>query len=173
MFYKVERYAGMSLDWLGKAFENYGLLIIFGVVLLEYINFPGFPAGIILPFAGMWAQREEHFILPFLVTIAAGVFGSIILYYLGKFGGSRLLRICIGGSPKINAKVEALKEKIEKKGSYAVFISKLIPIVRTLVGIPAGALNMKFKKYLVASALGIVIWNGVLFSCGYWLGSGL
>ena len=45
-------------------------------------------------------------------------------------------------------------------------------MVRTLIGIPAGALHMNLTRYVVASTLGIVIWNGVLFGFGYFVGGG-
>lgn len=154
------------------AIENYGLLIVFFVVLLEYLNLPGFPAGVILPFAGAWSARHSDFFIAFLVTVIAGLIGSIALYYLGRFGGEKLIRLFTGKSPKLKAKIDQLNHKIEHKGAYAVFISKLLPIVRTLIGIPAGAFRMNLMQYVVASTLGIVIWNGVLFGFGYFLGGG-
>ncbi|HCL03080.1 MAG TPA: alkaline phosphatase [Lachnoclostridium phytofermentans] len=162
----------METQAIFLAIENYGLWIVFFVVLLEYLNLPGFPAGVILPFAGAWSASHCDFIVAFLVTVVAGILGSILLYYLGRFGGEKLIRFFTGKSPKLKAKMEQLNKKIESKGAYAVFISKLIPVVRTLIGIPAGALRMNLTQYIVASTLGIIIWNGALFSFGYFIGGG-
>ncbi len=162
----------MEIQAIFYGIENYGLLIVFLVVLLEYLNFPGFPAGVILPFAGAWSARHSDFMIAFLVTVLAGVLGSIALYYLGRFGGERLIRFFTGKSPKLKIKMEQLSEKIKCRGAYAVFISKLIPVVRTLIGIPAGAFCMNFAQYVLASTLGIIIWNGVLFGFGYFVGVG-
>lgn len=160
----------MEIQAIFHSIENYGLWVVFLIVLLEYLNLPGLPAGVILPFAGAWSANHRNFILAFLVTVVAGVLGSIILYYLGRFGGEKLIRFFIGKSPKLKAKMEQLNKKIESKGAYAVFLSKLLPVVRTLIGIPAGALRMNFTQYVVASTLGIIIWNGVLFGLGYFVG---
>lgn len=162
----------MEAQAIFHAIENYGLLIVFLVVLLEYLNLPGFPAGVILPFAGAWSARHSDFIIPFLVTVLAGVLGSIALYYLGRFGGEKLIRFFTGKSPKLKAKIDQLNQKIESKGAYAVFLSKLLPVVRTLIGIPAGAFHMNITHYVLASTLGIIIWNGVLFGFGYFVGGG-
>ena len=96
--------------------------------------------------------------------------GSMLLYCVGKYGGRRILKLCMGKSERVRKTYESLQKKIEAQGSKAVFISKLLPVVRTLVGIPAGAMNMNFMKYMVSSALGICIWNGVLVSAGYFFG---
>lgn len=173
---RTEQHSGggnrMEAQAIFQAIESYGLLIVFIVVLLEYMNLPGFPAGVILPFAGAWSAKRSDFVIAFLVTVIAGVIGSIILYYLGKFGGEKIMKIATGKSPKLREKMEQLNQKIESKGAYAVFISKLLPMVRTLIGIPAGALHMNLTRYVVASTLGIVIWNGVLFGFGYFVGGG-
>ena len=54
-----------------------------------------------------------------------------------------------------------------------VFISRLIPVARTIIAIPAGVLKMDFLKYTIYSACGIFIWNGVFISAGYILGEGI
>ncbi|MBE5959818.1 MAG: DedA family protein [Lachnospiraceae bacterium] len=159
----------MSLQSVLSLIEQYGLLIVFLVVFLEYMNMPGFPAGVILPFAGAWAAKGHGFLITLLITIAAGLSGSVILYYVGKIGGTKLIEKCANKSPKLKKKLDNLTEMITQKGGYAVFLAKLIPVVRTLVGIPAGALGMKLPAYLVASVLGIAVWNSVLFCAGYFL----
>lgn len=160
----------MDLSFFLHGIEKYGLLIVFVVVFLEYLNLPGFPAGVILPFSGVWAARGHNLLITIGVTILAGLMGSILLYYVGKFGGGKLFKIFLGKSEKARRIYDKLQNKMERQGSKAVFISKLVPVARTLVGIPAGAMNMSFRKYLISSALGIVIWNGVLVSIGYFLG---
>lgn len=163
----------MEVTFLLQGIDRYGLLIVFLVVFLEYLNLPGFPAGVILPFSGVWAARGHSFLITLFVTVVAGILGSILLYYVGKFGGSKLLRICMGKSERVRKAYEALQRKIERQGSKAVFLSKLVPVLRTLVGIPAGAMNMNLMNYVISSTLGICIWNGILVSAGYFFGVGV
>lgn len=162
----------MSLHAVLNLAEQYGMLIVFLVVFLEYMNMPGFPAGVILPFAGAWAAKGHSFLGTLLITIAAGLAGSLIIYYIGRTGGTKLIEKYAKKSPKLKKKLEELTAMIKQKGGYAVFLAKLIPVVRTLVGIPAGALGMTFSCYLVSSVLGIAVWNSILFCAGYFLGKG-
>ena len=61
-------------------------------------------------------------------------------------------------------------ELLREKGPKGVFISKLLPMVRTIISIPAGMVQMEFMKYTVSSALGIFIWNLVFVGAGYFFG---
>ncbi len=62
---------------------------------------------------------------------------------------------------------------VERRGSVGVFIAKLIPMIRTLVSIPAGVVKMNLVKYTVSSALGILVWNTVLVGAGYFAGEAI
>ena len=59
---------------------------------------------------------------------------------------------------------------VKEKGSVGIFISKLIPMIRTLISIPAGVAKMNLAKYTVSSALGIFVWNLFFVGAGYFLG---
>lgn len=54
-----------------------------------------------------------------------------------------------------------------------MFIAKLIPMIRTLVSIPAGVVKMNLAKYTVSSVLGILVWNTVLVCAGYFAGEAI
>ncbi|WP_341350004.1 DedA family protein [Clostridium polynesiense] len=66
----------------------------------------------------------------------------------------------------INKNIEILRQK----GSIGVFISRLIPVARTIISVPAGVLKLEFVKFTLSSAAGIFIWNGVFIGAGYFLG---
>lgn len=160
----------MNVAFFLQGIEKYGLLIVFVVVLLEHLNLPGLPAGVVLPVAGIWAAKGHSFVITLLVTIIAGLVGSILLYYVGKLGGSKMLSFFLGKSEKTKKVYDKVKLRMEKQGSIAIFISKFIPVVRTLVGIPAGAMNMNIVKYTWSSTLGITFYNIVFVSAGYFFG---
>ena len=80
----------MSIEMITGYFENYGAIAIFVIVLLEYLNLPGFPAGVIMPLAGIWAANGKlSFFMTMVISVAAGLVGSWILYFFGRFGGDR------------------------------------------------------------------------------------
>ena len=72
--------------------------------------------------------------------------------------------------PGQRPRIEKYLEMLRKKGAMSVFISKLIPVARTIISIPAGAVKMDFLLYTISSAGGILIWNFVLVGAGYWAG---
>ncbi|MCH5255499.1 MAG: DedA family protein, partial [Lachnospiraceae bacterium] len=81
----------MGIETITFYFTRYGAVAIFVIVLLEYMNLPGFPAGIIMPLSGVWAARGNiNFPMVMLITLAAGVLGSWILYVFGRTGGHLL-----------------------------------------------------------------------------------
>lgn len=161
----------MSLNMLTLYFTRYGAVAIFVIVLLEYMNMPGFPAGVIMPLSGVWAAKGNiRFLTVMLITLAAGMIGSWILYVLGRTGGNLLLEKYLKRFPKQREPIERNFEMIRRKGCFGIFISKLIPMVRTLVSIPAGVLKIHFMKYTVSSALGVLVWNLFFVGAGYFLG---
>ena len=72
--------------------------------------------------------------------------------------------------PKHRAVIEEKMEMLREKGGKGVFVSKLLPMVRTIISIPAGMVQMEFMKYTVSSLLGIFIWNLVFVGAGYFFG---
>lgn len=161
----------MDIQTITQYFIDYGAIAIFVIVLLEYMNLPGFPAGVIMPLAGIWAARGNiSFVMTMVITIAAGLTGSIILYLLGRAGGSFFLSKYYKRFPKQKALVEEKMDYLRQKGCLGIFVSKLIPMVRTLISIPAGVLQMDFLKYCISSTLGIAVWNLVFVGAGYLFG---
>ena len=152
-------------------FTRYGAVAIFVIVLLEYMNMPGFPAGVIMPLSGVWAAKGNiRFLTVMLITLAAGVLGSWILYGLGRMGGNLLLEKYLKKFPKQREPIERNFDLIRQRGCFGIFLSKLIPMVRTIVSIPAGVIKMNLTKYVISSACGILIWNFVFVGAGYLMG---
>lgn len=150
---------------------KYGSIAIFIIVFLEYLNLPGFPAGIIMPLSGVMAAKGNiHFIWVMVITVAAGLLGSLTLYALGRKGGEVFLNAYTRRFPKQKEPLERNLEWIRRKGCLGVFLGKLLPMIRTVVSIPAGVVRMDLGKYIISSAFGILIWNFVFVGAGYLLG---
>lgn len=161
----------MTMSVITEYFARYGGIAIFVIVLLEYLNLPGFPAGVIMPLAGVWAARGNiEFILALFITVAAGLTGSLILYYLGYKGGELFLQKYLNKFPRQRPVIEKKLKWIRERGSFGIFVSKLIPMVRTLVSIPAGVSKMDLVQYTLSSTLGIFVWNLFFVGAGYFLG---
>ena len=161
----------MELEMIMKYFTEYGPAAIFVIVLLEYMNLPGFPAGVIMPLAGVFAaQGRISFLETMVITVLAGLSGSILLYGLGRYGGNFFLEKYYKRFPKQKETIEKNISYLRERGCMGVFVSKLIPMVRTLISIPAGVIRMRFYEYCVSSTLGVAIWNFVFVGAGYFFG---
>ncbi|MBD5551051.1 MAG: DedA family protein [Lachnospiraceae bacterium] len=161
----------MGIETIMEYFVKYGGVAIFVIVLLEYMNLPGFPAGVIMPLAGMWAAKGNIYFIPtILITVAAGLTGSLILYWIGYTGGELILTKYLNRFPKQRPAIERKLEWVRKRGSIGIFLSKLIPMIRTLISIPAGVSKMNLVSYTISSTLGILVWNLFFVGAGYFLG---
>lgn len=161
----------MEIQTLTNYFLEYGAFFIYVIVLLEYMNLPGFPAGLIMPLAGIWAARGDiSFPMVMFLSVAAGLTGSWLLYLLGRTGGAKVMDFYFKKFPKHKPVIEDKMDMLREKGCIGVFVSKLLPMVRTIISIPAGMVKMDFAKYTVSSALGIFIWNLVFVGAGYFFG---
>lgn len=162
----------MNMQELTQYFLQYGAFFIYFIVLLEYLNLPGFPAGVIMPLSGIWAARGDiSFPLVMVLTVAAGLTGSWALYLLGRYGGGKVLDFYFKKFPKHRPVIEEKMNFLREKGGVGVFISKLLPMVRTLISIPAGMVKMDFLKYTVSSIGGIFLWNLAFVGAGYFFGN--
>lgn len=162
----------MDMATLNQYLSNYGMLFLFIIFFLEYLNLPGLAAGIIMPLAGIWAKTyNESLILAIFISVVAGLLASFILYLLGRFGGKYILSKYINRFPKQGKFINKQMDGLRKRGPIGVFISKLIPGVRTIISIPAGALRINVFKYSLWATLGIIVYNTAFISAGYFLGN--
>ncbi len=151
------------LNFLNK----YGYIVVFVIVIMEYLNLPGLPAGVVFPTVGIWVRMaDKSFFIALGLSIIAGVIGSMVLYIVGRLVGEKVLHF---KNEKIRNKLLLYLGKMEKNARITIFTSKLLPVVRTLIGLPAGVLKINVWEYILYSALGIAIWNSVLLSSGYFL----
>ena len=161
----------MDLSTVTYYFTRYGAIAIFVIVFLEYLNLPGFPAGIIMPLSGIMAAKGNiPFVWVMVITVAAGLLGSLLLYGIGRKGGEVFLDAYTRRFPKQKEVLQKNLEWVRKKGCAGVFVGKLLPMIRTLISIPAGMVRMNLMKYVVSSTCGIFIWNFVFVGAGYVLG---
>lgn len=161
----------MDIQTVLNYFTQYGLIFLFVIVLLEYMNLPGLPAGIIMPAAGILiAGRDMNFITALIVSVLAGLLGSYILYFIGYFLGKPVLDKFYQKYKKLRPSINKAISYTEKHGSKGVFIALLIPVARTLISLTVGTMRMNFLSFTIYSILGITIWNSVFIYAGYAFG---
>ena len=158
----------MTAEMFFDLFHQYGLILVCAVIFCEYMNLPGFPAGVIMPAIGVLiAQSELSLWLTIVLSVVFGVLGSLVIYGLCYWGGEPIMEKLFGKSEKFRSFVRRAHEYINAQHGRGLAICRLIPVLRTIVSIPAGLIRMPVKWFVSWSALGIVGWNAALISVGY------
>lgn len=156
--------------------EQFGYFGVFFLILIENV-FPPIPSEVILLFSGFFSTYANLSVLYMIVASTLGSFlGAIILYYIGKiFNKERLKKIVNGRFGKIlflkEKDIDKADEWFDNKGNKSVFFCRFVPIVRSLISIPAGMSEMPMGKFIIYTICGSMIWNTVLICLGYRLGS--
>lgn len=155
------------LSIMGK----YGYIGVFLLIMIENV-FPPIPSEVILLFGGFMTTYTKLNIVGMVVASTLGsIFGAIILYYIGKiFNKDRLKKLISGKLGKIlRLKVSDIDNAdswFDNKGNKTVFFCRFIPLIRSLISIPAGMSEMSMVKFLLYTLFGSLIWNTVLIIVG-------
>ncbi len=157
--------------------QTYSLIQWPGVVALMAIESAciPLPSELIMPLAGWMLIKEES--LSAVYTLVAGVYGALgntigsaIAYGVGMRGGRPFLEK-YGTYILISRHDLDLADRwFNKHGSWAIFASRLLPVVRTFISLPAGIARMHFVKFLIYTLLGSFLWSVGLAYGGYQLG---
>ena len=154
-----------------NAMEQFGYIGVFLLIAIENI-FPPIPSEVILVFGGfMTTYTSLNIPIMVLAATLGSLLGAIVLYYIGKiFNKERLKRIISGKIGKVlrlkASDIEKADHWFDTKGNKTVFFCRFIPIVRSLISIPAGMSEMPMQKFLIYTILGSLIWNTVLIIVG-------
>jgi membrane protein DedA with SNARE-associated domain len=161
-------------EWIAQTMASLGYLGIGLLMFLENL-FPPIPSELIMPLAGFTAAQGKLELVP---AIAAGVIGTVLgalpWYYVGVVLGENRIKSWLGKYGKwIGISVEELDKTqrwFGRHGTKAIFWGRLVPVIRTLVSLPAGFSRVTLPTFLVFSTLGITAWTALLTFLGYKLG---
>jgi membrane protein DedA with SNARE-associated domain len=151
----------------------------FGIALLIAIEniFPPIPSEVILTFGGFMTTFTAMKIWGVILAATFGsVLGALVLYGIGRWLNPERLERWVDG--RVGKFLRLKKEDIrraekwfERRGKLTVFFCRFIPIIRSLISIPAGISRMNMGVFLLLTTLGTVIWNTVLVYVGVFLGA--
>lgn len=155
--------------------DQFGYLGIMLLVALENV-FPPIPSEVILAFGGFMTTYTSLHVVGVIISATIGsVVGAIILYFIGKLlNKERLISIVSGKVGKIlrlkPKDIEKADKWFDERGNVAVFFCRFVPIVRSLISIPAGMSDMPIRSFLLFTTIGTLIWNTVLVILGSKMG---
>jgi membrane protein DedA with SNARE-associated domain len=160
------------ITWYAAALKTSGYLVIALMMALESSIFP-LPSEVVIPPAAHWSYTGQIPISLPGIVIAGTVgswLGATLMYWAARLGGRPLL-LHYGRYVLISpAKIDGAERWAAHYGWMGIFISRLLPVVRHLIGIPAGIVRMNYKSFSLFTVLGSGIWCGVLCYVGIKMG---
>jgi membrane protein DedA with SNARE-associated domain len=158
-------------DWYLASLAQGGYWLIAGLMALESTIVP-IPSEVIIPPAAYLAHTQGQMSLVGIVT--AGTLGSWLgasLMYWAARGLGRPLVLRLGPYVGLSvAKIELAERWCARYEWAGVFFSRLLPVIRHLIGIPVGILAMDFRRYALATLAGSLLWCSVLAGLGSTIG---
>lgn len=159
-------------EWILETINQYGYLGIFLLIAIENI-FPPIPSEVILTFGGFMTTYSDMRIWAVVIASTLGsIAGALVLYGVGHLlSPQRLEQWLDGWIGKLlhfkKGDITSACSWFEKHGNGAVFFCRCVPIVRSLISLPAGMAGMPMGLFLILTTAGSLIWNTVLV----WLGA--
>lgn len=164
------------IEFLTDLFQTIGWGGVVGIMALESANIP-IPSEVTMPLAGwllVQAQGGTALEAIWLGGLWGGLgctLGSVVSYAIGAIGGRPLLER-YGKYLMINQHDLVVADRwFDRWGDWTAFGSRLLPIVRTFISLPAGVARMRLLPFVVYSFVGSFLWTGGLAYGGYYFGS--
>jgi membrane protein DedA with SNARE-associated domain len=161
-------------QWVSDVIEAIGYVGVALLVALESI-FPPIPSEVVLPFAGFYAGKGEASVAGMILAATVGsVVGAWVLYGLAAWiGPERLRRFVVAKGRWFGVKERDLDRAeawFDKRANAAVLLGRCVPLVRSIVSIPAGFRRMPLVRFTIYTTIGSFVWNLALISAGAILG---
>jgi membrane protein DedA with SNARE-associated domain len=159
-----------------------------GIVLIMALEnvFPPIPSELVMPFAGFLVgcqsanlatgcpANEFTMLGVVLAGMVGSVLGALILYYIGLWADERVVRAFIRRYGRYlfisEDDLNTTLGYFSRHGEAVIFFGRLIPLVRSLISIPAGMQRMPLGKFLLYTSIGTALWSGILAYAGLYLG---
>lgn len=160
--------------WITTFIEQFSYIGIFLLMALENV-FPPIPSEVILTFSGFMTTYTALSIPGVIVSATLGsVAGAVILYGIGYFLEIEKIEAIVDRWGHV---LRLKKEDIaranawfDKYGYWTIFLCRMVPLVRSLISVPAGMTKMNFSLFLLFTTLGTLLWNVALVLLGSFLG---
>ncbi|MTD30939.1 DedA family protein [Planomicrobium sp. YIM 101495] len=157
-------------QWITDVMSDYGYWGIFLLIMLENV-FPPIPSEVILTLGGFLTTTTDMTIFGVIAVSTAGsLTGAVVLYGVGRLMDvGRLEKVIDKYGNWLRLKRADLYKAdawFDRYGVWTVFFGRLVPLIRSLISLPAGMSNMKFTLFILFTTLGTIIWNTILVLIG-------
>jgi membrane protein DedA with SNARE-associated domain len=158
---------GGITGWLLDLVDKLGAVGV-GLSILAETVIPPIPSEAVLGLAGVLINQGRMSVVPVILFATLGsIVGAIFFYYVGRALGPRRSHAFLDRLPLVETEdVDRTFQWFERHGRSAVFLGRMVPIVRSFISVPAGVVKMPFAQFVLFTAGGSLIWNTVLISLG-------
>jgi len=158
-------------DWVTDVIDELGYVGVALLVALENL-FPPIPSEIVLPFAGFVARDgNATFVGMVLAATLGSLAGALLLYGIAAWiGPARLHRFLVRYGKWFRltpGDIEKSERWFDQRAVVAVLIGRCVPLIRSLVSIPAGFRRMPLTPFVIYTTIGSLVWNTALIGAGY------
>ena len=156
--------------------NNFGYIGIIVLIAVENI-FPPIPSEVIFTFSGFLTTYTGLNVWGVILAATIGaVVGAIVLYYVGRLlTNEKLMNVLDGRVGKIlhfnKEDVRGALDWFNRKGKRSVFFCRCVPIMRSMISIPAGMARMNMGTFMLMTVIGTIIWNTILVYLGAFAGA--
>ncbi|GIF74564.1 DedA family protein [Asanoa siamensis] len=163
---------GGLTGWVAGVIDSLGTVGVGLLVALENLV-PPIPSEIVLTLGGFLANQGRMSLpLVILAATVGSVVGALVLYWLGRGLGEDRLKRWLDRLPLVDTDdLEKADKWFERHADVSVLFGRCVPIVRSLVSIPAGANEMPVGRFVLFTTIGSGIWNSLFVGLGYAAGS--
>jgi membrane protein DedA with SNARE-associated domain len=152
--------------YITQFIHSVGYSSVFILMTMESMVFP-VPSEAVMPFAGfLIAEKTFSFGGVLVISTLGSIFGSLISYYAGYYGGVPFVRKFGRYVMLDEEELEATHKYFNKYGDITILICRFVPVIRHLISIPAGTGKMNIVKFIMYTVIGAGIWNGFLAYAG-------
>src|SRR3954463_3355170 len=158
---------GGITGWLLDLVDTLGPVGV-GISILAETVIPPIPSEAVLGLAGVLINQGRMSIVPVILFATLGsILGALFFYFIGRALGPRRSHAFLDRLPLVEtADVDRTFAWFERHGKSAVFLGRMVPIVRSFISVPAGVVRMPMGQFLLFTAAGSLIWNSVLVGLG-------
>jgi membrane protein DedA with SNARE-associated domain len=164
---------GSGADSFVQLIDRVGEVGVGVLIALENL-FPPIPSEVVLPFAGFRAERGDlDLVLAWVAATTGALVGALILYALGAWVGSERLHQLAGKRWFVvlsQSDYERGERFFDRHGGKIVLFGRCVPLVRSVVSVPAGVARMPLVRFCLYTAAGSAVWNALFIGAGYQLG---
>ncbi len=164
----------MTSQELVNYFNQYGLIVVLGIMYLEGLNLTGSPAIVLLPAIGIFIHHSTYgFLVTLGISILGSMLGNLTYYMIVKAVGPKVYHYFYNKFKRIRKSLDRAQMISNTHGNKVCLIGRIMPGVRTVVTLLTATFGIDIKSFIIYSLGGITIWNFVLILIGYMAGGAL